>query len=130
MVNDPIGDFLTQIKNALQRKKENVTVKSSKMMVAIATILKNEGFIADFEVIENDVQNELTVSLKYVNGDSAITELKRISKPGIRKYRGYKEIKPVRNGLGISIYSTPQGVITGAEAVKAKIGGEYICEIF
>ncbi|GAB4285104.1 MAG: 30S ribosomal protein S8 [Candidatus Dojkabacteria bacterium] len=130
MINDPIGDFLTRIRNAQLTKKEQVEVPHSKILEAIASILKSEGFIDDFSVVEKEVQNILVLTLKYVNDVPAIRELKRISKPGIRKYRGYREIKPVKNGLGISIFSTPKGVITGAEAVKSKVGGEYICEVY
>lgn len=131
MVNDIIGDFLSRIRNAQMRKKETVEVAKSKMIMHICEILKREGFIADFKETKNtEGHDTITVSLKYVNEIPAIRELKRVSKPGIRKYRGYKEIKPVMNGMGISIFSTPQGVITGLEAVKQKVGGEYLCDIY
>lgn len=130
MVNDPIADFLTRIRNAQIRKKETITVPATNSIVALADILVKEGFLTSFEVVEMEPQNELVVELKYVNGVPAITELKRVSKPGVRKYRGYREIKPVRRGLGISIFSTPMGVVTGKDAVKNKVGGEYICYIY
>lgn len=130
MVNDPIADFLTQIRNAQQRKKEEVIVKSSKILESIAAILKSEGFILDFSIAEDEVQNELIVKLKYVNGESAIRELARVSKPGIRKYMGYKQIKPVKKGLGIGILSTPMGVISDKIARESKVGGEYICYVY
>lgn len=129
MITDPIGDFLTRLRNASQRKHDDVVMPSTNIIVSIAEILKKEGFISDFSVVEQKPQNELTVNLRYVNGESAITELVRISKPGIRRYRGYKEIKAVKNGLGISIFSTPQGLKTGADARKEKLGGEYLCNI-
>lgn len=130
MVNDPIGDFLTRIRNAQERKKETVELPSSKMLEGLATILKEEGFINNFEVKNSDVQNEIMVSLKYVNGTPAIRSLKRVSKPGLRKYRGYKEIKAIKQGMGINIFSTPKGVLTGKEARNQKVGGEYICDIY
>lgn len=99
------------------------------MLVSVAEILKQEGFIEDYSVLENDVQNDLSVKLKYVNGVPAIRELVRVSKPGIRKYLGYRSIRPVKNGLGVAIFSTPVGVISGEEARKQKIGGEFICYV-
>jgi small subunit ribosomal protein S8 len=130
MVNDTIADFLTRIRNAQHRKLEMVEVPSNRMLVSLATVLKDEGFIEDFSIIENDVQPEMQLKIRYVNGVPAIRELVRVSKPGIRKYRGYKEIKPIKHGLGISIFSTPKGVMTGETAIKNKIGGEYICDIY
>jgi small subunit ribosomal protein S8 len=130
MVSDPIGDFLTRLRNSLERHHEVVTMPSTKMLVSIAKILKDENFILDFEVEEKEPQNELTIKLKYVNNEPVIRELVRVSKPGIRRYRGYKEIKPIMNGLGLSIYSTPSGVITGEQAIKEKVGGEYLCYIY
>ncbi len=130
MITDPIGDFLTRLRNAILREKESVNAPSSRMLESLAKILKEEGFIADFEVKKGEVQNELSVNLKYVNGMSAIRDLVRVSKPGIRKYRGYKEIKPVKKGLGLAIYSTPKGVMTGDQARKEKVGGEYICDVY
>lgn len=103
---------------------------ATKMIVAIASILKAEGFIADYRVEEAKPQSELVVDLKYVNGVPAISQMVRVSKPGVRKYRGYREIKPVRRGLGLSIFSTPMGIVSGKEAVKSKIGGEYICYVY
>lgn len=129
MITDPIGDFLTRIRNASQRKHEDLIMPSTKMIVAIADILKREGFIVDYKVIEEKPQNKILITLKYVNGESAISELERVSKPGIRRYRGYRDIKPVKSGLGISIFSTPNGLKTGEEVVKEKVGGEYICNI-
>lgn len=130
MVNDPIADFLTQIRNAQQRKKDEVSVKSSKMLEAIAAILKEEGFIMDFSVNTQEIQNELNIKLKYVNGEAAIRELARVSKPGIRKYLGYKQIRPVKKGLGIAIISTPMGVVSDKKARENKVGGEYICYVY
>ncbi len=130
MVNDPIGDFLTRIRNAQLRKKESVEIPATKMLVSIAEILKEEKFISDFEVKKDNIQDIIEIKLRYVNEEPTIKELKRVSKPGIRKYRGYREIKPIKNGMGLSIFSTPRGVMTGNNAIKQKIGGEYICEIY
>lgn len=130
MVNDPIGDFLSRIRNAQEREKEILELPSTKMLVAISAILKKEGFIKGYEVIEKTPQNILKIELKYVNKVPAIRSLVRVSKPGVRKYFGYKEIKPVMNGLGISIFSTPMGIITGEEATKNKVGGEYLCYVY
>jgi small subunit ribosomal protein S8 len=130
MINDPIADFLTRIRNAQQRLKPSVEVPASNMLVSIAGILKEENFIESFEVLKNDVQDVLKIELRYVNDVPAIRGLKRISRPGVRKYRGYKEIKPIKSGMGISVFSTPAGVISGKKAMDLKVGGEYICEIY
>lgn len=131
MVNDVIADFLSRIRNAQQRKKETVEVQNTKMLESLAKILKDEGFVNNYEIKEYGSQRILSIELKYgVNGRPAISELKRVSKPGVRRYRGYKELKPVMNGLGISILSTPKGVMTGKQAIALKVGGEYICDIW
>jgi small subunit ribosomal protein S8 len=129
MITDPVADFLTRIRNAQQRKKMSIELPSTKMLVAIAQILKKEGFILDYEVIETKPQNTLKVTLKYVNNEPAIRSLTRVSTPGLRRYRGYRDIKAVMSGLGISILSTPKGVITGEEAKELKVGGELICYV-
>lgn len=130
MITDPVGDFLTRIRNAQQRLKKEVEVPSTKMLVSISEILKNENFIKDYEVVDEKPQNKLVLKLRYADETPAIRGLKRISKPGIRKYRGYKDIQKIKSGMGIAIFSTPKGVITGAKAQEMKVGGEYICEIF
>lgn len=130
MVSDPIGDFLTRIRNAIVRGEEEVQLPSTKMLSSIAGILKASGFITDFEETAQAPQNVLRVVLKYVNGVPAIRELVRVSKPGVRKYRGYREITKIMNGLGVSIYSTPNGIITGDDAVKSQVGGEFLCYVY
>lgn len=130
MVTDPIGDFLTRIRNAQARNYDEVVLPSTRMIADICKILKAEGFILNFEVIEKSPQNELKVKLKYVNEIPAIRELVRVSKPGVRKYVGYRDIKPIMNGLGVAIYSTPHGVVKGEDAYKNRVGGEYICYIY
>ncbi len=130
MVTDPIADFLTRIRNAQSRQMENVSVPSTRLLEALAEILKQEKFIEDFKVEKAEPQNQLILTLRYVNGEPVIRDLKRVSKPGVRKYRGYREIKKIKGGMGISIFSTPKGVITGKQAVELKVGGEYICDIY
>lgn len=126
MVNDVVADFLTSIRNATLRSKTNVSVRTSKMIEAIARILKEEGYIEDF-IVED---GKLTLTLKYVDNKSAITQLERVSKPGIRRYVGYNEIPKVISGMGINIISTSKGLMTGKKAKDAKLGGEYICNIW
>lgn len=130
MVNDPISDFLARIKNAISARQEKVVVPASKMLVKIAEILKSEGFIADYEVAESALQNELTITLRFVNGVSVIRDLVRASKPGRRVYRGYREMDRVKDGYGVAIISTSQGVVTDKQARKLQTGGEYLCYIY
>ncbi|MCA9380022.1 30S ribosomal protein S8 [Candidatus Dojkabacteria bacterium] len=132
MVNDTIADYLTRVRNAQLRKQEFVTIPSTKLLVAISEILKKSNLIEDFEVSneENLPQQSLIIKLKYFGSEPAMRSLKRISKPGLRKYVNYKEIPKVLNGKGIAIISTPQGVLSGDDAKKTKVGGEYLCEIW
>lgn len=130
MISDPIGDLLARIKNAQYRRKESIKLPTSNMINSIVELLKVNGFITDYRIEKSDVQNEIEVFLKYINKEPAITQLKRVSKPGIRKYKGYRDIKPVKSGLGIAIYSTPKGVMTGEQAIDGKVGGEILCEIY
>jgi len=130
-VNDPIGDMLTRIRNAGMARKPDVVMPSSKILVAIADILKQEGYIQDYQVIEKKPQNQLRIVLRYgPDKRHTIRELKRISKPGRRVYAGKDEIPRVRSGLGIAIVSTPQGVMSGYEARRRGIGGEVLCTVF
>ena len=130
-VNDPISDMLTRIRNAGMARQAETTMPSTKILVAIAKILKEEGYIADYRVIEKRPQDQLVVSLRYgVDKRHTIREIKRVSKPGLRVYAGKDEIPRVRSGLGIAIVSTPQGVLTGYEARRRGIGGEILCTVF
>ena len=130
-MTDPIADMLTRIRNANQNRAKTVTMPSSKMKEQIATILKDEGYIANFSIKKNDVQNILTLTLKYAsNKERVITGLKRISKPGLRVYAKAEEIPYVLNGLGIAIISTPKGVMTDKLARKNNDGGEVIAYIW
>ena len=130
-MTDPIADMLTRIRNANQNRAKDVTMPSSKMKETIASILKEEGYIEDFSISKNDVQNNLTLTLKYgKNKERVITGLKRISKPGLRVYANKEELPRVLNGLGIAIISTPKGVMTDKLARKNNVGGEVIAYIW
>ena len=130
-MTDPIADMLTRIRNANQNRAHTVTMPSSNMKEKIAEILKDEGFIEDYKVEKNDVQNILTLTLKYSqNKERVITGLKRISKPGLRVYAKAENIPRVLNGLGIAIISTPKGVMTDKLARKENVGGEVIAYIW
>jgi small subunit ribosomal protein S8 len=130
-VNDPISDMLTRIRNAGMAQKSETTMPATKILVAIANILKSEGYIKDFEVIEKRPQNQLVVTLSYgPDKRHAIREIKRVSKPGLRVYAGKSELPRVRSGLGIAIVSTPPGVLTGYEARRRGIGGEVLCTVW
>ena len=131
VVTDPIADMLTRIRNANQMRYKEVEVPASKMKLEIARILKEEGFIVDFKVKKNDVQNVIVLTLKYgEKKERVITGLKRISKPGLRVYAKAEEIPTVLNGLGIAIVSTSKGVMTGKEAKKESLGGEVLAYIW
>ena len=130
MVTDPIADMLTRIRNANQMRYKEVEVPASKMKNEIARILKSEGFIADYKVKKNNIQDILVLSLKYVDKERVITGLKRISKPGLRVYVKAEEVPQVLNGLGIAIISTSKGVMTDKEARKNSLGGEVLAYIW
>jgi len=131
MMTDPIADMLVRIKNALMARHKSVRVPASKMKLEIARILKEEGYIEDFKYIEEKPQAKIEIILKYdENKRPVIAGVKRISKPGRRIYKGYKDLPKVLDGLGIAIISTSQGIMTDHEARKRKIGGEVLCEIW
>lgn len=130
-VNDPISDMLTRIRNAGMAQKTDTSMPATKILVAIAKILKEEGYIADFEVTEKRPQDVLTISLSYgPDKRHAIREIKRVSKPGLRVYAGKNEIPRVKSGLGIAIVSTPEGVLSGYEARRRGVGGEVLCTVW
>ncbi len=130
-VNDPISDMLTRIRNAGTARKSDVAMPSTKVLVAIARILKEEGYVADFQVVEHRPQDILKLTLKYQPDRShSIREIRRVSKPGLRVYAGKDSIPRVKRGLGIAIVSTPEGVLTGYEARRRGIGGEILCTVF
>jgi small subunit ribosomal protein S8 len=130
-VNDPISDMLTRIRNGGMARKAEVTMPSTKVLVAIAKILKEEGYIGDYDVVEQRPQNVLKIALRYsADKRHTIREIKRVSKPGLRVYAGKEAIPRVKSGLGIAIVSTPEGVLTGYEARRRGIGGEVLCTVF
>ena len=130
-MTDPIADMLTRIRNANQMRYKEVEVPASKMKLEIARILKEEGFIKDYKVNKDKVQDIIVLNLKYgENKERVITGLKRISKPGLRVYAKTDEIPKVLNGLGIAIVSTSKGVMTDKEARKASLGGEVLAYIW
>lgn len=128
---DPIADMLTRIRNANMVFKDHVDIPNSKMKVAIAKILKDEGFIKYYKVMRNTKQGTIRVFLKYgPNREHVINGLDRVSKPGIRRYTNAAEIPRVRNGLGIVILSTSHGILTGAECRRQGVGGEVLCTVY
>jgi small subunit ribosomal protein S8 len=128
---DPIGDMLTRIRNASSARHEKVLVPRSGLKVRIAEVLREEGFIKDFLVHEEGVQGAITVVLKYsADREPAISEIKRVSKPGLRRYVPTDSIPRVLNGMGIAILSTSKGVMVDREARKQKVGGELICTVW
>ncbi len=129
-VTDPIADFLTRIRNAIRAKKKFVEIPSSNMKLKIAEILKDNNFIKDFNVIEDNKQNIIRVHLKYVDGESSITDLQRISTPGLRSYVNQNNIHRELNGLGLAILSTSKGLLSDKQAKKESIGGEVICHVW
>jgi small subunit ribosomal protein S8 len=131
MVTDPIADMLTRIRNALVAGHESVQVPASKVKIAIAKVLKKEGFIKGFEVVPDGVKKTIRIDLVYGGKkEPTISGLRRVSKPGLRVYVQKREIPRVYGGLGIAILSTPQGVMTGQEAWRQQVGGEVICYVW
>jgi small subunit ribosomal protein S8 len=124
---DPISDMLTRIRNAQRAEKASVSMPSSKLKVAIAKVLKDEGYIQDYAVRDRDGKPQLDISLKYHAGRPVIERIERVSRPGLRIYKGVKELPKVMNGLGITIVSTPKGVMTDRMARAAGVGGEVLC---
>ncbi|KPK22199.1 MAG: 30S ribosomal protein S8 [Dehalococcoidia bacterium SM23_28_1] len=131
MVTDPIADMLTRIRNALVAGHESVQIPASKMKIAIAKVLKKEGFIKGFEVVPDGVKKTIHIELAYSGRkEPTISGLRRVSKPGLRVYVQKREIPRVYGGLGIAILSTPQGIMTGQEAWRQQVGGEVLCYVW
>jgi small subunit ribosomal protein S8 len=129
-LNDPVGDLITRIRNAQMRKRSKLLSPTSTQRVRLLQVLKDEGYIRDFREVEKDGRKELEIELKYFEGAPAIHEIQRVSKPGRRVYSGIKDLRLVRNGLGICILSTPKGVMSDAAARTANVGGEVLCEVY
>jgi small subunit ribosomal protein S8 len=129
-MSDPIADLLTRIRNAQMAKLPTVVMPSSKIKVAIAKVLQDEGYITGYSVNENDGKPTLDIELKYFQGKAVIEEIKRASRPGLRSYKGKEDLPKVRAGLGISILSTNKGLMTETQARAAGLGGEVLCTVF
>lgn len=129
-INDPIGDLLTRIRNGQMRGMAKVTSPASHQRVRVLEVLKAEGFIRGYAEVEYKGRRELEIELKYHEGQPAIRELKRVSTPGRRVYSAVRDLKSHRNGLGVAIISTPQGVMTDASARERNVGGEVLCHVF
>jgi small subunit ribosomal protein S8 len=128
-MSDPIADMLTRIRNAQMVEKATVTMPASKVKAAIAQVLKDEGYIDGFQVKSADGKNELEIALKYYAGRPVIERIERVSRPGLRVYRGRNAIPQVQNGLGVAIVTTPQGVMTDRKARATGVGGEVLCYV-
>jgi small subunit ribosomal protein S8 len=126
-MTDPVADMLTRIRNAQLAQKTSVAMPSSKLKVAIAAVLKDEGYIDDFAVRDADGKSQLDIALKYYAGRPVIERIERISRPGLRVYKGSSDLPRVMNGLGIAIVSTPKGVMTDRRARATNVGGEVLC---
>ncbi len=131
MMTDPIADLLTRIRNAIRIERPSVDIPASKIKVSIADAMKREGYIWDYEIIEQSPQNVLRISLKYgPNGEMVIQKITRTSKPGCRVYSAVEDIPEILQGLGVSILSTNKGVLSNREAKKEGVGGEVLCTIW
>ena len=129
-MSDPLGDMLTRIRNAQMRKKTKVTTPGSRLRERVLDVLQAEGYIRGYSQLEDDGKAELEIELKYYDGEPVIREIERISKPGRRVYTSVDSIPRVANGLGVSILSTPKGVMSDAEARDQNVGGEILCRVF
>jgi small subunit ribosomal protein S8 len=131
MMTDPIADMLTRIRNAVRIERTNVEMPLSKVKCGVAEVLKREGYIWDWREVEGKPASHLLIELKYgPNGERVIRHIRRVSKPGCRVYRGARDLRPVLDGLGISIVSTSRGVVSDREARQRNLGGEVLCEVW
>lgn len=130
MMNDPLGDMLTRIRNAQTRRRPLVTTPASKLRERVLEVLQSEGYIRGYSAIEIAGKNELQIELKYYEGEPVIHQIQRVSKPGRRVYSGAKSIPRVSDGLGVSILSTPKGVMSDHDARTQNVGGEVLCRVF
>jgi small subunit ribosomal protein S8 len=131
MLSDPIADMLTRIRNAVSVERPHVDIPLSKVKRGLADVLKREGYIWDWQVVEGEPVHQLRLELKYgPNGEHVIQSIKRVSKPGRRVYRGSSELRPILNGMGITVLSTSSGVVSDREARQKKLGGEVLCEVW
>jgi small subunit ribosomal protein S8 len=129
-INDPLGDLLTRIRNAQMRNKSKVSSPNSKLRERVLEVLKSEGYIRGYAVVEREGFSEIEIELKYFDGEPVIRELERISKPGRRVYTSVRNLPRINNGLGVAIVSTPKGVMADHDARDANVGGEILCTVF
>lgn len=129
-ISDPIADLLTRIRNAGKAHIRKITLPSSKIKANVVRVLKEEGFVEDFRIIEKPVQNELEVTLRFYQGQPSFRSIQRVSRPGIRRYTNVADMPRVKSGLGIAILSTPQGILSDGEARKRNVGGEILCNVW
>jgi small subunit ribosomal protein S8 len=131
MVNDPIGDMIARIKNAAERRRSKVSTPASRMRGRVLDVLQSEGYIRGYALVEQPGQHpEFEIELKYFDGEPVIAEIARVSKPGRRVYSAIGDLKPVKNGLGISILSTSKGVMSDTSARDQNVGGEVLCRVY
>jgi small subunit ribosomal protein S8 len=129
-MNDPLGDLLARIRNAQLRNKSKVSSPNSRLREGVLEVLKSEGYIRGYAVVEREGRSEIEVELKYFEGEPVIREIERISKPGRRVYTSVRNLPRINNGLGVAIVSTPKGVMADHEARDANVGGEILCTVF
>jgi len=131
MVNDPIGDMIARIRNAAMRGRSKVQTPASKLREHVLDVLRDEGYIRGYALVQKPGEFPLfEIELKYFDGEPVIVEIARVSKPGRRVYSSIKDLKPIKNGLGISILSTPKGVMSDSAARDANVGGEVLCRVY
>ena len=129
-MNDPLGDLLSRIRNAQMRNKSKVSSPSSRLRESVLEVLKTEGYIRGYAVVEREGYSEIEIELKYFEGEPVIREIERISKPGRRVYTSVRNLPRINNGLGVAIVSTPKGVMADHDARDANVGGEVLCTVF
>jgi len=129
-MNDPLGDLLARIRNAQMRNKSKVLSPNSRLRESVLGVLKNEGYIRGYTVVERDGRSEIEIELKYFDGEPVIREIERVSKPGRRVYTSVRNMPRINNGLGVTIVSTPKGVMADHDARDANVGGEILCTVF
>ncbi len=129
-MNDPLGDLLSRIRNAQMRNKSKVNSPNSHLRESVLEVLKSEGYIRGYAVVEKDGRKEIEIELKYFDGEPVIREIERVSKPGRRVYTSVKNMPRINNGLGVTIVSTPKGVMADHDARDANVGGEILCTVF
>ena len=129
-MNDPLGDLLARIRNAQLRNKSKISSPNSKLRESVLDVLKNEGYIRGYAVVEREGRSEIEIELKYFDGAPVIREIARVSKPGRRVYSSVRNLPRVNNGLGVAILSTPKGVMADHDARDANVGGEILCTVF